>query len=425
MGTRHDGTGADGVVRGGAGAVPGHIPVDEQPELTSGTAPEDAWVRSFWLWDVYFAIGYLLAVGLTLADESELSRRLVVVAALSAIAIGYLAVGRRIMRTDDNVRHRLTFLAAVLAAFLVAVLAEPSAGFGLFAICPMVFMTVSLRVAAVIVAVAIMLPVLSAILRDGVTDVNLAMQLPISGMLVAFAVFIGWWLDRVIRQSEQRRELIEKLEASRAEVSRLSHEAGIAGERERLAAEIHDTLAQGFASIVTLAQAAESTVDAGDAQTRKHLSLLARTARENLAESRALVAALAPSALETGTLDAALCRQLEQLASELGARVDHQIDGTPGPLRTSVEVVLLRAGQEAMTNIRKHAHADSVVLRLAYTESAVCLTITDNGAGFDPAEPTDGFGLRGMRRRVEQVGGTLSVHSGPGEGTRVAVEVPR
>lgn len=404
----------------------GDVPVDEQPELTSPAAPEEAWLRGFWLWDLYFAIAYLVTVGLALVDDDlETARRVVLVAALSVIGAGYLVVGRRIMRRDDNFRHRLAFVSATLAVFLVAVLTEPSAGFALFAVGPMVFMTLPLRAASVVVAIAIMLPVLSAGLKDGFTEVNLAMQLPISGMLVAFAVFVGWWLERVLQQSEQRRELIEKLEASRAEVSRLSHKAGIAGERERLAAEIHDTLAQGFASIVTLAQAAESNVDADSAQTRKHLSLLARTARENLAESRALVAALAPTALESSTLDAALRRQLEQLGEELGVRVSHQIDGTPGALPTSVEVVLLRAGQEALANIRKHARASSVVLRLTYTDAAVCLTIIDDGVGFRPVERVDGFGLRGMRSRVEQVGGTFEVHSEAGEGTRIGVEVPR
>ena len=125
----------------------------------------------------------------------------------------------------------------------------------------------------------------------------------------------------MVEQSSERAHLIAELEASRAEVARLSHEAGVAAERARLAGEIHDTLAQGFTSIITLVQAAES-----EALRDERLALAVRTARENLAESRALVAALAPSALGSGSLHDAVRRQAARFTEETGVPAPVRID---------------------------------------------------------------------------------------------------
>ena len=155
-----------------------------------------------------------------------------------------------------------------------------------------------------------------------------------------------------------RADLIERLAASRAEVSRLSHEAGTAAERERLAREIHDTLAQGFTSIVALTQAIESEMDTDPTAARRHLELAARTARENLDEARSMVAALPPSALASGTLADALRRQVERLTAESGSKppagrgpagAAHGGGGGPAP-----------GAQEALHNARRHAHATTV-----------------------------------------------------------------
>jgi signal transduction histidine kinase len=240
---------------------------------------------------------------------------------------------------------------------------------------------------------------------------------------MVIAILMGTFIDRTTRESARRAELIEELKASQAEVARLSREAGTATERARLAREIHDTLAQGFTSIITLVQAAESELDDDRAKLEKHLTLAVRTARENLQEARAMVAALAPSALDSGSLDDAVRRQVERLGEETGIEAGYRTVGTVSELPIAVEVVLLRAVQEALSNVRKHAEARAVTVVLRFTDPAVTLTVTDDGIGFAAAET--GFGLAGMRARVEQVSGTLIIQSTPGYGTRLELEVPR
>ena len=126
-----------------------------------------------------------------------------------------------------------------------------------------------------------------------------------------FSLFYGRWVSRIIAQSAERAEIIDQLEATRAELSAAQHEAGRMAERQRLSADIHDTLAQGFTSILMLIQAAQADLDGSHPRAGKHLDLAARTARENLAEARALVADLAPAQLEGATLPDAL-RRLSQ-----------------------------------------------------------------------------------------------------------------
>jgi signal transduction histidine kinase len=249
-------------------------------------------------------------------------------------------------------------------------------------------------------------------------------MLSMAALGIALSVLLGVWVVRVVRQSHERLELIEELEASRAEVARLSREAGVAAERARLAGEIHDTLAQGFTSIITLVQAADSELDREPGKARGHLGLALRTARDNLAESRALVAALAPAALDTGSLDQAVRRQAERLGEETGVAVAYAVAGEPVALPTAVEVVLLRAAQEALANVRRHAGATAAEVHLTYGGGSVGLCVRDDGRGFDPGRAGGGFGLAGMRTRAGQVNGMLTVDSEPGRGTTVTLEIP-
>lgn len=220
----------------------------------------------------------------------------------------------------------------------------------------------------------------------------------------------------MIRQSTERANLIAELEESRAEVARLSHEAGVTAERTRLAGEIHDTLAQGFTSIITLIQASDPELR------DERLALAVRTARENLAESRAIVAALSPSALDAGLTDA-VRRQTARFTEETGLAASFRTTGEPRDLATPIEVVLLRATQEALTNVRRHARANEAAVLLAYSPSSVRVVVRDDGCGFDTTT-NGGFGLPGMRQRAEQVGGTLTVRSDPDTGTTIELEVP-
>ena len=151
-----------------------------------------------------------------------------------------------------------------------------------------------------------------------------------SGVLtVAFSVMFGLWVFRIIAQSYDRASLISELGQTRAELAQANRRAGVLAERQRLSGEIHDTVAQGFTSIIMLLQAADADVEREPAAAREHLALALQTARENLAEARALVAALAPAGLEPGALDGALRRLTDAVPGHLGPPASFEVTG-PG-----------------------------------------------------------------------------------------------
>jgi signal transduction histidine kinase len=386
----------------------------------------DAWRRWFWLWDLYFALGFVaVTIALLAEDDAATVDHVVSVGAVGAMAIWYLTYGRAVIAADDEVpkwRGRI-FILGVVALLVTGVIFQQAMSFALFAVCPLAFMSLDLREAILVVVPANMLPVLASLAEDG-PRAMLLQFFPGTLFTITFAILLGTWITRIVSQSQERAVLIRELEASREEVGRLSREAGVAAERSRLAAEIHDTLAQGFTSLVTLVQAAESELDRDVEKARKHLTLAARTARENLTEARALVAGLTPAALGTGSLDQAIRRQLERFAEESTISVTYHADEESVALPTALEVVLLRMAQESLTNARKHSQATEVTITLRVNENCVSMRVADNGVGFDPDLPGDGFGLRGMRNRADQVGGRLTVHSGE-DGTAVELEVPR
>lgn len=391
--------------------------------MTDAARRREAWARSFWMWDLYFTIGYGLSAAMLLDTMAPAAQRTGSVICLGLMAACYVGFGRRAILAEDYGRRAWAFVGCVSLLFCVAVAFTPMTAFALFVVGPLVFMTLGLRQAIPVVVVVSLAPavIVGALARSlG----PLLHQLPISLLSLAFALLVGTYLDRIIRQSSERADLIGQLEASRAEVERLSHEAGVSAERTRLSAEIHDTLAQGFTSIITLVQAAESDIGRDDDQARRRLDLIARTARENLGEARALVGALAPSALGSGSLDEAIGRLVERAGEEIGVGAHFRTEGPPRPLPTAVEVVLLRAAQEALANVRRHADAREITVHLAYGDAAVELRVRDDGRGFTPEQRPEGFGLPGMRKRAEQAGGALTVHSDVGAGTEIAVRIP-
>jgi signal transduction histidine kinase len=329
-------------------------------------------------------------------------------------------------------------------------------------------MTTPIRRAMVFVVVLDLVAGLTAVLASP-TAQNIASAAGIVLFAVAFSVVYSRWTVRVIEQSRERAVLIAQLESAQAELAAAYHEAGVYAERQRLAVEIHDTLAQGFLSIVTLIQAAQagrpSTAPGlsgssapgpgGPDAVGDYLELAVTTARENLTEARALVAALAPASLDDVGLAGAVARAADATGKVAGIEVTCATDGDARPLPTATEVVLLRVCQEALTNARKHAAATRVDVRLRYTAKSVELAVADNGCGFTaPAAANStaeaaraaevagsagearsaggtwetgasaGFGLRGMGERLRQVGGTLSVTTAPGAGTAIRAEVP-
>ena len=215
-----------------------------------------------------------------------------------------------------------------------------------------------------------------------------------------------------------------------------ARQVAVLKERQRMAHEIHDTLAQGFTSIVMHAEAAGGALAKDADKVRLHLEQIGRTSRESLTEARRLVWALHPEQLEKSSLHEVLQELVERWSEESGIETSAQTTGAPRSLPPEVEATMLRAAQEALANVRKHARASRVALTLSYMADVVVLDVRDDGVGFNleatqkpyhlrsRAGEMGGFGLRGMRERVERVGGKLLVDSTPEEGTTLAVELP-
>ncbi|MFE5828929.1 sensor histidine kinase [Streptomyces sp. NPDC056488] len=254
---------------------------------------------------------------------------------------------------------------------------------------------------------------------------------PLLGAAVAVATVLGY--QALYRESERRRRLIEELIATRAELAAAERHAGTLAERERLAREIHDTLAQGLSSIQLLLRAAERMLPPGS-PAAGHIERARRAAQDNLAEARRFVRALTPSDLEHGSLAAALERLCEPGAEAgpygpgAGPRVRFSVSGTPVELPTPYEVALLRIAQSALANTVRHASASRAEITLSFMDASVTLDVVDDGKGFEPGSvrPSSegGFGLPAMRSRAESLGGTFTVESAPGQGTAVAVSLP-
>jgi signal transduction histidine kinase len=246
----------------------------------------------------------------------------------------------------------------------------------------------------------------------------------------AVAVAVVWGYQALYREIEHRRRLIEELTATRADLARAEHTAGVLAERERLAREIHDTLAQGLSSIQLLLRATGRALPGRPDVAARHVEQARQAAVDNLAEARRFVAALAPPALDDTTLAGALERLCATTSARHRLTARFHLTGEATPLPTVHEVALLRIAQSALANTVRHAHADAAEVTLSYLGDHVAVDITDDGTGFDPARlpapdpESGGFGLAAMQARARALGGTLTVESAPGRGTALAARLP-
>jgi signal transduction histidine kinase len=399
-------------------------------QLTEGCRPaprQAGWIVDEPRWDAYYAVVFAACVAIVEAGKLDATGRIACTAALAAMVPWYLFLGRPLMKQELAATTRGTvYLAGLVVLFTVAQSQNANAWFLAFALLPMCFHVTTLRYGLVFVVILNVIAGALVARRDpGLPSALTAFGIVV--FAVAFSYAYSRWVMKVIEQSLDRAALIEQLESTRAELAAAHHQAGVLAERHRLAGEIHDTLAQGFTSIVTLLQAAEASLGRDrdqDRQARRHLGLALATARENLAEARSLVTTLTPAALEGATLADTIRRVTGTAAAQAGLHAEVEVTGTARRLPTGTEVVLLRVAQEALANVRKHAAAGNVEVRLWYAGTTVGLTIKDDGRGFDPGIANGGYGLKGMRDRVRQVGGTVTITTQPGAGTEVSAEVP-
>ncbi len=393
------------------------------PDATGGA---DEWLRCMPGWHAVMgalalATGVLVAVDDGIDDGS----RYLALALTGALTAWYAIVGRRALRRLPGSSAAATYLAVAAPLSIALFAAAPVGSLMLFALYPHIWAMLAPR-RAVVVTIAVVVGVAAVAAATRPVDGSMAATaLVVGAVSVVVALVLGLWIARIIRQSGQRAQLLADLEATRAELATLSRAAGALTERERLAREIHDTLAQGFTSVLLLLEAVDSALESEPAVARRHLARARATARENLAEARALVEALTPPDLARTSLPEALKRIVERVDAEPGLRATLKVAGRPSGLPAEHEVTLLRSVQEALTNVRRHSGATTVEVSLAYSSDDVSLTVRDNGCGFDPdAMRDEGYGLTGMRARANGIGGALDIVTAPGRGVTVRVEVP-
>jgi signal transduction histidine kinase len=375
------------------------------------------WHAAFWI--------MLALSGLFLLVTARLTtwQRLGGLGTLAVLGLAYaVLVHRRRLRFGWQ---STTYLVVAVVVVGVAAAIDQGMSFLLFIVFPQSWMfSPTVRRGALVSFAAALSTGLGFGVRYGYSWATLRDVGPQLAVGLLFSMLLGVWISRVVAQSVERAELIEQLEAARTELNEAEHARGVMAERERMAREIHDTLAQGFTSIVMLAQAASAGLAKDPARAADRLAAIEDVARENLAEARVLVAAFTPVALENSTLPDAVRRLIERFAAETGITPDLQIAEAATRLDRDQEVVLLRAVQESLTNVRRHAGARTVRVRLLVDEQGARVEVGDDGVGFAPDEPSAGYGLTGMRGRVADVGGEMDVASSPGGGTTVTVQVP-
>jgi signal transduction histidine kinase len=353
---------------------------------------------------------------------------------LGILAIYYYAIGRRAEPgTPGSYALQFVFLGGIaIGAFF-----SPNMLTLQVVALPMVWVgSRTTRRAVIVNIISVTLSMVGFTLGLGGSGPVVLSAVLIGVVTLAFSLALGMWMTRISEIGQERARLLAELTSAQSELQLLSHEAGAASERERLAREIHDTIAQSLTGLVLLAQRAgrelradvprsgsRTTVlsDVGTAQLSETIELIETMAREALGEARSLVATIAGLPDVDAPLADSLGRIGERFARETGVQVE--VDVSAGQLSRAVEVVLLRCAQEALSNVRKHANATRVTISVTRGDDSVQLVVRDDGRGLTGYDPDreQGFGLGGMRERLALVGGHLQLEDATGGGAQLTV----
>ena len=417
---------------GAPGSSRGTEPTAATGRVAAVGAPSDIWVRTLPLWHAWNIGTLVIATSVALfAWRTPVEATAATVGLAGSLLVLYLAMFMRRPRTWGWWLPRaVPYAAAVTLCFGALLQLNPYCAYLEFSLYPQIFFLLYARRAAVAVgAIGLSLALTFGEVtlygwRPGAAGPHIVSDL----VQVAFAFILSLWIGAMARQSAERRELIDELGRARRELAAAERQAGALEERGRLAREIHDTLAQGFAGIVAHLEAAKGSLGRDTARVGRHLDEAEVVARQSLADARALAWALRPESLAAGGLTAAVERAVTSALGGSPVSASVTVTGTVRQLHPSVEVTLLRAAQEALANVRRHARAHEVNVTLSFFDDAVTLDVADDGIGFDPAGtspgPSGGLGLLGIRERVEALGGSVAVESMPGRGTTVGIFVP-
>jgi signal transduction histidine kinase len=385
------------------------------PRITAG--PSKARVFA-----AFFVGSLLLATAIVLVNLGFTQRSLTGVAIVAVLIASYAAFGHQAM-VCENERRGGFFLALTVPLACALFLVSPAYLLSLFGFYPLCFTLVDRVRSQLFASIGHSISVAIA----NASSENFSASAWLTGGLIGlvsllFSLMMGFWNRGIIKESKNRQTLINELTQTRSELARVQHDAGVRDERQRLSAEIHDTLAQGFGSILLLARGAQSALSVDHEKAQLLLANIEATAQENLHEARALVEHLAPAALQNQSLVDAVSRVSQRTQTESGILITVIVHGSPIALPPADEVVILRAIQESLTNVAKHSQASTASVALHYNTTPIQAIVRDNGQGFVSESPT-GFGLSGMRSRLASVGGAVNVKSSPGSGTEVQVSL--
>ena len=379
----------------------------------------------------YVLLAFLTAV--TVLIKRTESRSLLTDLALCAVTAVWM-LGMFTVRPDR--RERFGPMAVFIAGFVVlmAVLVIRDPWFGFLTPAGYFYAFILLPWPARLVGVGAVAVVAGTAQAYGVPKDDVfgwlayAAVVAVNVLAMCLAAWLGWSRDVLSRQRQtavdELTDTNRRLEASLAANAVLhdqlvtqAREAGIGEERQRMAREIHDTLAQGLTGIVTQLQAAEHAED-----WRRHVTVAVDLARDSLTEARRSVDALRPQPLQFATLSEAIADVVRRWSALHGIDVQLNTTGTPRVMTPDSESTLLRATQEALANVAKYASADGVSVSVQRRNGRALVEVADNGVG--GADPAQGSGLRGLADRVEALGGALALESPPGLGTVLRAEIP-
>jgi signal transduction histidine kinase len=384
-----------------------------------------AWERWALLWHGAFFVGLALITAVVLLRPTPSGPGPAVTLALAVGVAGWYGLWAVIRRIERQPPSRVAFFFVGMAALWTAlIMIHPLFQVvAAFLFVPLCVISVGWAVAAGALFVG-GVAMRTIVFGGGISWLEVALV----AVPVGFGLLLVLYVAAIVNQSRERHRLLEELRDTRAELAAAERQAGALGERERLSREIHDALAQGFTSIVMLLEAAEESLSPGESAARRQIAQAIQTARESLSEARRLVRALAPEPLVRESLPGALELLTGRLAQEAGIDARTVITGRPRPLPTAHEIALLRVAQEALANVRRHARASRATLTLSYLPVVTVLDVQDDGVGLADRQPPGGvgggFGIPNMRRRLEELGGKLTVESAPGEGTTLVAELP-
>ena len=373
-------------------------------------------------WHVFVAATIVvLALINAVAYSPSHGQRIAAWVILGVIGLAYLVVGRRSLQDGGP---WVVFSIVLILGSGALVACSPTLAIVQAIAFPLLWSIIEDTRIAIVANVLLAISVsVGFVISGGTSTDNLVSTAVVEGISLVGSLALGLWITRISHLSHERRDLIDELTATQAQVSALSRETGAAEERERLAREMHDTIAQSLTGLVMLSQRAQRELAAGSADgIADQLAVMEETARDALLETRSLVASGA-SVEVGGGIVAAVERLGERFGRETGIRVSVDGDGLP-ELDRATEVVLLRCAQEALANVRKHSGARGASIALASTGELVTMTVSDDGVGFAPDTPSPGYGLAGMRDRLALVEGTLTVASRPGAGTTLLIGLP-